>query len=59
MIYIVEDDANIRQMESYALQNSGYSVTEFENGASFLQACQQKTPDLVISGHYAARGKTG
>ena len=48
MIYIVEDDANIRQMESYALQNSGYSVTEFENGASFLQACQQKTPDLVI-----------
>ena len=29
MIYIVEDDINIREMESYALKNSGFSVVGF------------------------------
>ena len=29
MIYILEDDANIRELESYALRNSGYEVAEF------------------------------
>ena len=29
-IYIVEDDVNIREIERYALKNSGYQVEEFE-----------------------------
>ncbi len=29
-IYIVEDDINIREIERYALKNSGYEVEEFE-----------------------------
>ena len=32
MIYIVEDDENIREMESYALKNSGYDVKGFACG---------------------------
>lgn len=48
MIYIVEDDLNIRQMESYALQNSGYETAEFDTGAAFLEACRRERPDLVL-----------
>lgn len=48
MIYIVEDDANIRQMESYALKNSGYEICEFEDGESFFKACEKKLPSLVL-----------
>ena len=29
-IYIVEDDINIREIERYALKNSGYTVEEFD-----------------------------
>lgn len=36
MIYIVEDDENIREMESYALKNSGFEVIGFGEGKSFL-----------------------
>lgn len=48
MIYIVEDDVNIRQMESYALKNSGYEVTEFGDGTAFFAACEKRLPTLVI-----------
>ena len=48
MIYIVEDDLNIRQMESYALKNSGYLTEEFDDGVSFFAACEKKLPDLVL-----------
>ena len=30
MIYIVEDDAAIRELEQYALQSSGYDVQSFD-----------------------------
>lgn len=48
MIYIVEDDVNIRQMESYALQNSGYTVAEFESGMAMLDACRRERPELIL-----------
>ena len=48
MIYIVEDDVNIRQMESYALKNSGYEVAGFGEGGSFFAACAETVPELVI-----------
>ncbi len=48
MIYIVEDDSNIRQMESYALKNSGYEVAEFSDGESFWELCRTALPDLVL-----------
>ncbi len=36
-IYIVEDDVNIREIERYALKNSGYEVEEFESGEAFFK----------------------
>ena len=48
MIYIVEDDENIRQMESYALQKSGYETEEFSESTGFFAALGKRMPDLVI-----------
>lgn len=48
LIYIVEDDINIREIESYALKNSGYEIEEFEDGASFFQALKHKMPHLIL-----------
>ena len=47
-IYIVEDDKNIREIEMFALKNSGYAVEEFENAKSFFSRAAEKVPDLVL-----------
>lgn len=47
-VYLVEDDANIREIEHYALKNSGYAVEEFENGADFLRRVSEKKPSVVL-----------
>ncbi len=47
-IFIVEDDNDIREMESYALESNGYEVSAFESGRAFHQAIAQTTPDLVL-----------
>ena len=41
-IYIVEDDVNIREIERYALKNSGYQVEEFECGADLFKRLESK-----------------
>ena len=48
MIYIVEDDENIREMESYALKNSGFEVIGFGEGKSFFAAIEKRIPLLVV-----------
>mgnify|MGYP003270429214 FL=1 len=48
MIYIVEDDAAIRELEQYALQSSGYGVQSFETSEPFWQAMRAAEPELVI-----------
>ena len=47
-IYIVEDDAEIRELESYALTSSGFDTVCFAEGASFLQALKREKPALVL-----------
>lgn len=47
-IYVVEDDKNIREIEMFALKNSGYAVEEFENAKSFFSRTMEKVPDLVL-----------
>ena len=47
-IYIEEDDKNIREIEMFALKNSGYAVEEFENAKSFFSKTAEKVPDLVL-----------
>lgn len=48
MIWCVEDDASIRDIEVYALQSTGFDAKGFENGAEFWEALQTEKPDLVI-----------
>lgn len=48
MIYIVEDDAGIRELELYALKNSGYEAMGFETGEEFYAACEKELPRLVL-----------
>ena len=47
-IYIVEDDINIREIERYALKNSGYEVEEFEGSASFFKRLGKNIPSLIL-----------
>lgn len=48
MIYIVEDDPAIRELEQYALESSGYEVSGFESSEPFWQAMRAAAPELVI-----------
>ncbi|MEI3279944.1 MAG: response regulator [Eubacterium ramulus] len=49
MIYIVEDDKNIQEIESFALKNSGYEVRGFECTKDFMQELlDEQIPDLVL-----------
>ena len=48
LIYIVEDDTDIRELETYALKNSGYDVQSFGESTSFFKACGEQIPQLVI-----------
>ena len=47
-IYIVEDDVNIREIERYALKNSGYEVEEFESGESMFKRLERAVPSLLL-----------
>lgn len=47
-IFIVEDDADIREIEKIALKNSNYEVKTFENAKDFYKKLEETIPDLVI-----------
>ena len=46
LIYVVEDDRDISEIESFALKNSGYDVQVYENGADFYRAVRERVPCL-------------
>ena len=48
MIWCVEDDASIRDIEVYALQSTGFEAEGFADGAEFWEAVQKKRPELVV-----------
>ena len=48
MIYIVEDDENIRQLEQYALKNAGFETSGFETGAQLFSALAAARPRLLL-----------
>lgn len=48
MIWCVEDDASIRDIEVYALQSTGFEARGFEDGTSFWEALQEQRPELVV-----------
>ncbi len=47
-IYIVEDDLNIREIQRYALKNSGFEVKELGCGRELFQAVRERTPSLIL-----------
>jgi len=48
MIWCVEDDASIRDIEVYALQSTGFEARGYEDGNTFWQELQSEKPELVV-----------
>lgn len=48
MIFLLEDDANIRSFVLYALTNSGLKAKGFERPSEFWEAMKGELPELVL-----------
>ncbi len=48
LIYILEDDRNIREIEEIALKNADYEVVSFETAAEFGKRLKERMPDLLL-----------
>ena len=48
MIYLLEDDANIRNFVGYALNNSGLATKGFEKPSEFWKALDNEIPQLLL-----------
>lgn len=48
LIYVVEDDKSIQEIESFALANVGYRVAGFGTVREFREAMRKELPDLIL-----------
>ena len=48
MIWCVEDDSSIRDIEVYALTSTGFEAKGFEDGDSLWDALQSQKPELIV-----------
>lgn len=48
MIWCVEDDESIRDIELYALRSAGFEVKGLEDGKVFWKALEQEKPELIL-----------
>ena len=48
MIWCVDDDRTIRDIEVYTLEQMGFQALGFENGLSMLEALNTRIPELII-----------
>lgn len=48
MIWCIEDDPSIREIEVYALNSTGMEARGFESGEEFWQVLETGTPELVL-----------
>lgn len=48
MIWCVEDDASIRDIELYTLQQTGFEAKGFPDGASMWEALKKERPSLIL-----------
>lgn len=48
MIWCIEDDPGIRDIEVYTLESTGFEAEGFENGRDLFQALKSVKPDLII-----------
>lgn len=48
MIWCVEDDASIRDIEMYALRSAGFETRGFEDGTDCVAALKSEKPELIL-----------
>ena len=48
LIYVVEDDKNISEIESFALKNAGHQIVECSCAKEFHKQVQDRLPDLIL-----------
>jgi two-component system alkaline phosphatase synthesis response regulator PhoP len=48
LIYLVEDEASIRELVIYTLKNTGFEAEGFPDGPGFWNAMRNAKPDLVL-----------
>ena len=48
MVYMLEDDANIRNFVLYALTNSGLEAKGFEHPSEFWEALKEEEPSVLL-----------
>ncbi|MDR1627970.1 MAG: response regulator transcription factor [Oscillospiraceae bacterium] len=48
LIYITDDEPNIRKLVALALKEQGFETQEFSNGADLLKALQKRLPDAIV-----------
>lgn len=48
LIYVLEDDESVRDLEVFALKGNGYEVQGFAEPKSFYKALEKSKPDLIV-----------
>jgi two-component system alkaline phosphatase synthesis response regulator PhoP len=48
LVYIVEDDTSIRELETYALKNASFEVMGFGEGKELMTALEKRIPDIIL-----------
>ncbi len=48
LIYVVEDDKNISEIESFELKNAGHQIVECASGKEFHKQVIERIPDLIL-----------
>ena len=48
MIWCVDDDSTIREIEVYTLEQTGFEARGFSDGISVLEALKTELPDLIV-----------
>ncbi len=48
LIFVVEDDPSIQEIEMMALKNSNYKVQTFDRASAFFDRLEETVPDLVL-----------
>ncbi len=48
LVYVADDEPNIRKLASLALRDSGFETQEFADGATLLTAVRRRIPDAIV-----------
>lgn len=48
LIYVLEDDDSVRELEMFALKGNGYEVQGFAEPKAFYKALEKRKPDLIV-----------